>query len=526
MGGGLKAGFCLSHFDDRRTLWGKLNTESQAEAPLSPQWVELVERVLNEEATLEDTHQLNDALPRSSALLRHFVEMRLLHGALEEEFGGQSDRMDAISERVVALSGEPLPTAFPGSIRRTRALPSRRLAMVAALGLIVSLTAFWGVAKALHRPAFEVVARFETQSSKRIEPGQWIKTRQSIRLEKGAVELRSADGNRFTFQGPGELEVHDAHELTLHSGKLWADLSGAPIKVHAPRGEITDLGTVFGVEALTADTTRVDVFEGKVRYGLAQRNDVAEVADAGESLTTAGRVWNPTRGEAELSRYHPGLTRPLGFTFVADHAQAERIRNELAYGARWSTAVTPSGTMRLENSPVEVAWVGSNLFSAGGSGSAAAEVFHTHILCGSWSQQGDENHQERVAQAKILGLPHEDVGIVIQLRHLDAWLESTGARGYRIMVQRNSQVDGVRFLPIRAVRADTGGLLATLDHQSSDYRPADYPDGQGGVGARTLQRFDRVFTESSLQLTVESVEHEQESVNRGNISGLILEPVF
>lgn len=481
--------------------------------------VDLIQRVLNHEASLEDIDGLNKALPEDPALLRYFVEMRMLHGALEEQFGHQSSELASISDRFIGfprpghanVSG---PSAMPAAMPRWQ-----KFAMVAAVAMVAALGASWGVSKLLYRPAFEVVARYNTGNQDIPERGQWLKTRQTIELHSGAVELRSADGNSFTFQGPGELKIHGTQELTLFSGKLWADLPGDPVKIHAPRGEVTDLGTTFGLDASTRDATRIDVFDGKIRFRNTGNPSQASDAEKGESLTSKGADWTPQRGEADASRYKVGIRRPLGFTFVADDAEAESIASGLPFGIRWTTADTASGSMRIQDTPVEIAWAGSSLFSAGTKGSPEAEELHTHMLGFPWSEQ----YEGRAAEADALGLSHTKGGIAIQLRNLDAWRESIGAKAFRVMIHRNSGYEEVRFYPIYAYSADSGALLSTLEDRQSDYLPGGYPDEEEATGARVIKRFDQAFTEDSLNLVVEP---QLAPDMRSNISGLILEPVF
>lgn len=119
-----------------------------------------------------------------------------------------------------------------------------------------------------------------------------------LRLESGAVELAFASGARAAVEGPAELTLTDRNGIELRKGKLAADVPKQAIgfTVHTPNATVTDLGTRFGVNAAGADSSEVDVFEGKVR--------VLDDHDAKEP----NNQWDLTRNMAMVLDQRGGVT--------------------------------------------------------------------------------------------------------------------------------------------------------------------------------------------------------------------------
>ncbi len=492
-------------------------------------FIDLVERVLNHEASLDDIAHLNAVLPQDPSALRYFVEMRMLHDSLEDRMGAASRELDSIEGRLIEFPVRPRAHAVVGSIPAKTGWTWRRWA-AAAVVLLAAGGAFWGGYRLLHPPAFEVVARNGTGFSAVPPQGEWIREGQRLKLTHGAVELRSADGNSLTFEGPGELTVHNRERLILGSGLLWAELEGGPLRIRVPRGEITDLGTTFGIDQSSGTSTRIDVFDGGVRFSDSADTTHSVEAKKGESLISSGSDWTPERGKADAARYTSGIRRPLGFSFAADDSEAARIRSSLAFGARWTTVTTPAGAAEMHNSPVHVAWAGSHLFSTGASGSPEAAVLHTHHCGFPWQK----DFHTRSGEARALGLPDSGGGIVLRFSNLASWLDQIGARGYRVMLYRNTGpgedfdwtpvAESSWFQPVSAYSEDPSPatLLGKMTCQPEDHRPADFPDGTGGKGYRAAHGSEETFAVDVLTLTVPVLEHPA----RSNIAAVVLHPVF
>ncbi|BCX49055.1 hypothetical protein HAHE_29630 [Haloferula helveola] len=495
--------------------------------PMEPQpdrdFVDLVQRVLNHEASLDDIAHLNARLPRDPVALRYFAEMRMLHGALEDQFGSVARDLASIEGRLVEFPGtSATPAVVEAAPRPARRMPWRKLGVAAAAMIAISV-GYVVIERILHPPAFEVVARHGAGLGAAPEIGAWIDCGDTLRLRDGALEIRSPDGNTLTFQGPGELRIDTAQRLDLISGRLWAELEGEPVLIQVPRGKVTDLGTTFGIDQSAPSVTRIDVFDGEVRFMKADDATRAVDAAEGECLISSGTEWTPEKGKADASRYTPGIRQPLGFAFVSDLAESERIESALAFEVAWTATSSAYGSTRLHSSPIRVAWVGSSIYSAGPAKSDEAAVMHTHLCGAAWTEGGGDLGQE----ARSLGLPDQGGGIVIQFRNLSEWLDELGASGYRVRLLRNTKDPGIRFLPVSAYTGNPSGGRpdSILESRSEDVRPADFPDSNDGEGSRMIQEFPSPFTADRLTLSVSG--HEQGDLERrGGVSGVILTPVF
>lgn len=497
-----------------------LNPENQPEP--APEFIELVQRVLDHEASLDDIARLNAILPRDPVALRYFVKMRMLHSAMEDHFGTTSKALDSIEGRVIGFPDGDSETAPSEAARTRRGRSWRRWAAAAAVVLLSSLVAFWGGRRLIAPPAFEIVARYSTGSSVVPASGTWLKNGQRLSIVQGAVEFRSVDGNSLTLEGPGELTIHDPRRLTLNSGKLWTVINGETIHIQTPQGEVTDLGTTFGIDQSSGDVTRVDVFDGSVR--LADPSDPTRHVEAstGQGILRRQSQWPPEQCPADASLYTARLRGPVGIAFVRDPDEASLIGSALPFNARWTPVSSVAGKTQPSGAAFEVAWAGSSFFSTGSQRSPEGALFRTHLCGNSWAGQSADRH----AEAAVLDLPTGPYGIVIQLRGMTNWLAGIGAKSYRVTLLRNSAVAEVEFLPVTAHAGPPSEETYLMTHQlwEADYHPANFPDAADGTGARAIGIFRKPFTADLLTLSL-AVE-EPGDRRRTNVSALIVTPQF
>jgi hypothetical protein len=112
--------------------------------------------------------------------------------------------------------------------------------------------------------------------------------------------LAFSSGAKTAIEGPAEFSFIDRNSMTLKQGKLSAEVPKPAIgfTVHTPNATVTDLGTRFGINTKTQDSSEVDVFEGKVHVSEAHNakepdnawdltRNMAMVLDARGGVTTA-----------------------------------------------------------------------------------------------------------------------------------------------------------------------------------------------------------------------------------------------
>ena len=92
-----------------------------------------------------------------------------------------------------------------------------------------------------------------------IEPG-WLN------LETGLVQIAFYNGARVVIEGPAELKLVSVNRAVFKRGKITANvpMQARGFQIETPQGEITDLGTAFGLD-VTDGQTELHVFEGEVK---------------------------------------------------------------------------------------------------------------------------------------------------------------------------------------------------------------------------------------------------------------------
>lgn len=110
--------------------------------------------------------------------------------------------------------------------------------------------------------------RWESGSKLQPRVGQRIEVGQSFALASGIVRVRMEGDAEVVIEGPAEITLKDGNAVSLARGQVAARLrpGASGFVVITPAGEVTDLGTEFGV-AVAPDTAQTDVhvFSGSVR---------------------------------------------------------------------------------------------------------------------------------------------------------------------------------------------------------------------------------------------------------------------
>ncbi|HWC60345.1 MAG TPA: FecR family protein, partial [Verrucomicrobiae bacterium] len=237
-------------------------------------------------------------------------------GVMRSEFGRRSSR--ALNKAMMQLSAEQAWVEGRAEVARVNwwrrlqeaffALPISRVAAgLAVIGLIAAV--LWVLEPfGTHQPGMIQVTTANCRISDALD-AHWsgatgqlkqgeILPEGQLRLESGVVELTFASGARAAVEGPAELKITDRNSVELQSGKMSAEVPHSAIgfTVKTPNATVTDLGTRFGVDTKTKDSSVVDVFEGKVQ--------VTQGTDA----TAPDNQWNLTRNMAMVLDARGGVT--------------------------------------------------------------------------------------------------------------------------------------------------------------------------------------------------------------------------
>jgi Concanavalin A-like lectin/glucanases superfamily/FecR protein len=233
----------------------------------SPEFDHAVVAVCHGSATDEQVRALN-ALLRSHPAARDEYILRVeLHSRLASDpdlFA--SETADPISTSKNVL---PLPPA--------RRIPQSSWLLALAACVALLLTGLWWVNRAepgarqgdtskavamLNRVADAVWEQHgeNPRLGAPLEPG-WL------RLKSGLVQIVFYSGARLVIEGPAELQLVSPGEVACLGGRLIAEVPppAKGFRVRTPRMNVTDLGTVFGVD-VGARETELHVFKGSVEF--------------------------------------------------------------------------------------------------------------------------------------------------------------------------------------------------------------------------------------------------------------------
>jgi hypothetical protein len=173
-----------------------------------------------------------------------------------------------------------------------------RLFLAAAAVLFVATVAVWLDRSAHDRTQQQSVVLAEVLSDERAEfEGRTASVHQGdrltvsrLRLKQGALRLRLPSGVVLELSGPAQGAFESPMRFRLARGSLNVDVGkrGRGFTVVTGAGEITDLGTRFGVTVNPGGQTDVAVFSGEVR--IRERGMGVVTISEGEALRLhAGR---------------------------------------------------------------------------------------------------------------------------------------------------------------------------------------------------------------------------------------------
>ncbi len=485
---------------------------------ITDEFIELVQRVLNGEASLDDLASLNTILPQNPEALSYFVKMRMLHATLTDHLDSPKPKIATLGQAIRNSESQPIHRFEP---KKASPKKLKRGLFAAAAILLLSLIGafvFHQFDQHKHQNAYQIVAVTSEPDPSLPTRGEWLQTNRSYKISSGVLEMHSPDGNELTIQAPAEFSIDSKHALTLTKGKLWAVLDGPELDIHTPQGLVQDLGTTFGVDQSSANTTRVDVVDGEVQITNAKQQ--SKTASKGFALIADAKRWPPSIAPADASRYHTGLRTPIGITFAKNSVEAAEITNANPMATKWTAITTHTGQTIPNNASFEIRWVGSTFFSENSDQSVESKIFHTHIQGWPWTDK-------LITQADRLGFPtDQDLGIAIHLSGMKTWLKQIGASAYTIEVLRNSGVKDVNFLPVRASAEFGEAPIETLTAGPDNLLPANHPDQLiSEKGNRASQTFKTPFSLDTLTITTPSQAHAIHQ-ERANISAIRIIPIF
>jgi ferric-dicitrate binding protein FerR (iron transport regulator) len=253
----------------------------------------------------EKLEALEEEVLASPELLKEFVEQQRVDAALGVLFDPEPERVeaailasvhsvtdDAMERRVLAHTVRARAprqqilrrTPQPLVIARPSWLPTFLFAL--ATILILAGGVWWNLyrGKGAQPP---VVAQLKTDAGARwqrsLQQGAQIRTGPLV-LHAGLAELEFRNGAVLAVEGPAKIELASADRMILRSGKVAAEVPprAKGFTVETSAGNVTDLGTRFGVHVAGNGVTEAHVFEGRVNVASS-----AELGGQQRELRTA-----------------------------------------------------------------------------------------------------------------------------------------------------------------------------------------------------------------------------------------------
>jgi len=322
---------------------------------------ELMSKVVDELATEEEFATFEEILLRDAELRRRYLQYMRAHALLNCRFKGQTAGMRLLTHdepvgrtgntRTATAKSRPYPlnvrTAAPiAQLKKPWWGFSVGLKTAAAAAVLFG-AGLWmarvqrpsSVATSVVPPAPVTVLRHTNASDLELPstlPG-------TVRLVSGAATARLPSGVELSLLGPLELEVRDAMQVRLVSGRLLADVPphAAGFTVLTDELELWDLGTVFGV-TVSNGVSDVFVFQGSVQVNESA-GEAVDLCEAGQGVRAAAGK-RPCKFAADFpeaaAQYRPVAGRQKA---LRDPAAALAAAGRVAalWGERWLPQVVP-----------------------------------------------------------------------------------------------------------------------------------------------------------------------------------------
>ncbi len=239
---------------------------------------EAVAAVCHGTASDEQMRALNVLLRGDAAARDAYIVRVELHSRIASQPNLFGPAIRTLPDPVAEPAEE---TGFPSASRSGPAVGgrfpgwNRVVALAACLALLVG-AGWWLFRGSEHGATGRAVAMLNRVADARWSPGS-VQPRLGAPLEPGLLRLESGlaqivfyNGARVVIEGPAELRLVSATEAECLKGRLTADVPPAArgFRVVAPRMDVTDLGTSFGL-SIAQGRSELHVFEGSVELRTA-----------------------------------------------------------------------------------------------------------------------------------------------------------------------------------------------------------------------------------------------------------------
>lgn len=282
--------------------------------PPFPNMDELLQRLLDDQIEPDEMQRLAKAIREDPRVREYYIDSLLVSAVVRRssQVTGELSKSDLIR----AISGG---TSRAGSGRLGRR--SLSVAAILALAASVLVSLYWvyqrprGPAVGLLGGAYEAKWRgVRPRSGEPLYAGTYD-------LREGAARMDLDQGTSLLLEAPCRIELKNAGEVALRSGKLAATVppqaKGFRVRTHTAL--ITDLGTEFGVIARSNGSTEAHVLRGHITVALDPNRSgraASFVVNEGQAATVDARgrtIRDGLAAQADLFLLQlPSSNRPAG----------------------------------------------------------------------------------------------------------------------------------------------------------------------------------------------------------------------
>jgi ferric-dicitrate binding protein FerR (iron transport regulator) len=236
-----------------------------------------------------ECRELRDLLDGDPDLLKEFV----ITGIREEQLRAAVRSSAVLEESLPCIGGQ------------TRRKKRRIIGLAAAAAIAISCATWTHMTRGVE---VEVITSKDLKVSQgTLSPQAGSRSRvRELTIETGILHLRLANDVSIELLAPAQLRFLDPLHVQILSGKATVDVGqqGKGFILDAPQTRVVDLGTRFGVDASTADSTGVVVIEGSVELH-SKEGSVNHLAEGeGVVVNTSGTIdkldqvrFNPRTGQ-------------------------------------------------------------------------------------------------------------------------------------------------------------------------------------------------------------------------------------
>jgi hypothetical protein len=196
----------------------------------------------------------------------------------------------------------PVENLSPAKVRRINktSLITAIVSIAALTFMIAYVNLFSGISKESVATIIDAIdAQWENSTNPGV--GEQLFTRDGLlSLRQGIVKIQFNNGTQVILEAPGKFELVAPDQINLHYGKLFARVPKSAIgfTVKTQTTKVIDLGTEFGVDAISDGGTELHVYKGKTTL----------IAGSGQNDKELVEV---TAGNAKKVRYADSQIRDI-----------------------------------------------------------------------------------------------------------------------------------------------------------------------------------------------------------------------